>query len=157
MALTFDKSTNTDTGVRRFVQVTTVFYFVALCIFVIFYIHTEIDELKILIFLITCIFLHANRSAKKVTSFKSNHIRPIKLNHSNMNKSFTSLLWLLPSFVGAFSAVGTSKSKVLKNIDASQFRHPLDRDLTDFFINAPLNERAFDGPRPLLSRSREFV
>ena len=67
------------------------------------------------------------------------------------------LLSLIPTFINAFSALPVTttttnteitstknngrkvQEKVpLKGIQASQFRHPLDRDLTNFFTNAPL-------------------
>ena len=70
-------------------------------------------------------------------------ISPIETTH-NMNKTIIYLLLLVPYGIGALSTPSTTaaKSKILKGIDASQFRHPLDRDLTNFFSNAPLSNVA---------------
>mmetsp|Transcript_21497 Transcript_21497/g.33719 ORF Transcript_21497/g.33719 Transcript_21497/m.33719 type:complete len:302 (-) Transcript_21497:137-1042(-) len=53
----------------------------------------------------------------------------------------------------AFSveSASVSKPKALKGIDASQFRHPLDRDLTSFVKNAPLSGVAERAIRASLS------
>jgi len=54
----------------------------------------------------------------------------------------------------AFSAESASVPKPrisLKGIDASQFRHPLDRDLTSFVQNAPFTGLAEEGIRASLS------
>lgn len=70
-----------------------------------------------------------------------------------MNKAIITLLLLLPSGTGALSTPSPitttnrhdgskSNNKILKGINASQFRHPLDRDLTNFFSNAPLSNIA---------------
>mmetsp|Transcript_10159 Transcript_10159/g.16715 ORF Transcript_10159/g.16715 Transcript_10159/m.16715 type:complete len:307 (+) Transcript_10159:159-1079(+) len=68
-----------------------------------------------------------------------------------MNKAIISLLLLLPNGIGALSTPSATtttssrdsrRNKILKGIDASQFRHPLDRDLTNFFSNAPLSNVA---------------
>lgn len=76
-----------------------------------------------------------------------------------MNKTLISLLLLLPSGIGALSttppAITTptrhNNNKILKGIDASQFRHPLDRDLTNFFSKAPLSNVATFAIRRSLS------
>ena len=68
------------------------------------------------------------------------------------------LLSLIPTFINAFSALPvtttTTKEKAsrngrkvkekvpLKGIQASQFRHPLDRDLTNLITNAPFSNIA---------------
>ena len=50
------------------------------------------------------------------------------------------------------NSVPVSKSRIpLKGIDASQFRHPLDRDLTSFVRGAPLSNLAEDAIRASLS------
>ncbi|KAL7497170.1 hypothetical protein ACHAWT_008090 [Skeletonema menzelii] len=68
-----------------------------------------------------------------------------------MNKAIISLLLLLPNGIGALSTPSATtttssrdsrRNKILKGIDASQFRHPLDRDLTNFFSKAPLSNVA---------------
>ncbi|KAL7447010.1 hypothetical protein ACHAXM_011087 [Skeletonema potamos] len=75
------------------------------------------------------------------------------------------LLALLPITTGALSTPSSVKtlfttnnnrnnnnnSKILKGIDASQFRHPLDRDLTNFFSKAPLSGIATEAIRRSLS------
>lgn len=56
----------------------------------------------------------------------------------------------------AFSAESVSKSRIsLKGIDASQFRHPLDRDLTSFVKNAPFTGLAEEGIRRSLSLAEQ--
>lgn len=50
----------------------------------------------------------------------------------------------------AFSASASSRVS-LKGIDASQFRHPLDRDLTSFVQNAPFTDLAEEAIRASLS------
>uniref|UniRef100_A0A7S2MD64 Peptidase M48 domain-containing protein n=1 Tax=Helicotheca tamesis TaxID=374047 RepID=A0A7S2MD64_9STRA len=52
----------------------------------------------------------------------------------------------------AFSAVPSSTARAyLKNIDANQFRHPLDRDITSFLQEAPLSGLASDAIRKSLA------
>jgi len=51
----------------------------------------------------------------------------------------------------AFSAKSASPKVQLKGIDASQFRHPLDRDLTSFVQNAPFTGLAEEAIRRSLS------
>ena len=56
----------------------------------------------------------------------------------------------------AFSAESVSKSRVsLKGIDASQFRHPLDRDLTSFVQKAPFTGLAEGAIRTSLSLAEQ--
>ena len=56
------------------------------------------------------------------------------------------------SSVRGFAADSTSSARIpLKGIDASQFRHPLDRDLTSFVQKAPLTGLAEEAIRASLS------
>mmetsp|Transcript_3649 Transcript_3649/g.5692 ORF Transcript_3649/g.5692 Transcript_3649/m.5692 type:complete len:303 (-) Transcript_3649:101-1009(-) len=56
----------------------------------------------------------------------------------------------------AFSAESVSKSRIsLKGIDASQFRHPLDRDLTSFVKSAPFTGLAEEAIRTSLSLAEQ--
>lgn len=69
---------------------------------------------------------------------------------------FSAILFLAPLLhsVGdalAFSAEPASSRVPLKGIEASQFRHPLDRDLTNFVQNAPFTGLAEEAIRASLS------
>ena len=100
-------------------------------------------------------FLHKLYRSKK-RSKKGNH------NTQKMKKAIViTLLSLLPTATRALSSstpasVKTTNNrknnnKILKGIDASQFRHPLDRDLTNFFSKAPLSGIATAAIRRSLS------
>jgi Zn-dependent protease with chaperone function len=58
----------------------------------------------------------------------------------------------MAAFGFSANSVPVSKSRIiLKGIDASQFRHPLDRDLTSFVRGTPLSNLAEDAIRASLS------
>lgn len=59
---------------------------------------------------------------------------------------------VMAAFGFSANSVPVSKSRIiLKGIDASQFRHPLDRDLTSFVRGTPLSNLAEDAIRASLS------